>query len=136
MYPEDKVSTIFSQDRFIEENNEYKLQSRAKENHRGPRRGPPLQVMQYWGASSRRMPRELQLTPPGYKFETLSTLPRTWDETSREFIENRENHIVNNKEQYCSVVRTGIGKTVLCLGGEVDASTFAHLPSRNATTAS
>lgn len=58
----------------------------------------------------------------GYKFETLSTLPTTWAETSREFIEDRENHIVNNKGQYCSVVRTGIGSTTLCLGGEVDAS--------------
>lgn len=60
----------------------------------------------------------------GYKFETLSTLPRTWAETSREFIENRENEVVNNKEQYCSVVRTGVGSTTLCLGGEVDASSF------------
>lgn len=41
---------------------------------------------------------------------------------SRDFIENRDEHIVSNKAQYCSVVRTGIGKTVLCLGGEVDAS--------------
>lgn len=59
----------------------------------------------------------------GYKFETLSTLPRPWGETSRDYIESRENQVVNNKEQYCSVVRTGIGSTVLCLGGEVDAST-------------
>ncbi|KAG5943012.1 Protein rai1 [Claviceps sorghi] len=58
-----------------------------------------------------------------YKFETLSTLPETWHETSREYIENRENQVVNNKEQYCSVVRTGISNTILCLGGEVDAST-------------
>lgn len=43
---------------------------------------------------------------------------------SRDEIENRENEVVNNKEQYCSVVRTGIGKTVLCLGGEVDASKY------------
>ncbi|KAL6849377.1 decapping endonuclease targeting mRNA [Amphichorda felina] len=57
----------------------------------------------------------------GYKFETLSTLPAPWGETSREFIEGRENQVVNNNEQYCSVVRTGIGKNVLCLGGEVDA---------------
>lgn len=63
----------------------------------------------------------------GYKFETLSTLPKTWGETTRDYIENRENEIVNNKEQYCSVVRTGIGSTVLCLGGEVDASTFFPL---------
>lgn len=41
---------------------------------------------------------------------------------TRDEIEGRETEVVNNKEQYCSVVRTGIGKTVLCLGGEVDAS--------------
>ncbi|PHH72858.1 hypothetical protein CDD82_5772 [Ophiocordyceps australis] len=57
----------------------------------------------------------------GYKFETLSTMPATWGETSRDFIEGRDKHIVNNEEQYCSVVRTGIGKAILCLGGEVDA---------------
>ncbi|RGP77392.1 rai1 [Fusarium longipes] len=77
----------------------------SKEGNNRRRRGPPLEVMQFWG----------------YKFETLSTLPAPWAETSREFIENRENEIVNNKAQYCSVVRTGIGKSVLCLGGEVDA---------------
>ncbi len=29
---------------------------------------------------------------------------------------------MNNKAQYCSVVRTGFGKTTICMGGEVDAS--------------
>lgn len=59
----------------------------------------------------------------GYKFETLSTLPHPWAETDREYIENRDSLVVSNKAQYCSVVRTGVGKTILCLGGEVDAST-------------
>ena len=45
---------------------------------------------------------------------------------SRDSIENRENEPVSNKAQYCSVVRTGIGKTILCLGGEVDAGTNFH----------
>lgn len=58
---------------------------------------------------------------PGYKFETLSTLPAPWGETNREFIENRDSEVVSNKAQYCSVVRTGLGKTILCIGGEVDA---------------
>ena len=57
---------------------------------------------------------------PGYKFETLSTLPHPWGQTSREFIESRPSQPVNNAQQYCSVVRTGIGNTTLCLGGEVD----------------
>ncbi|KAI4207351.1 MAG: hypothetical protein LQ346_000600 [Caloplaca aetnensis] len=56
-----------------------------------------------------------------YKFETLSLLPSPWAETSRDYIENRESRIVNNSAQYCSVVKTGIGKIRLILGGEVDA---------------
>ncbi|KAG5981491.1 decapping endonuclease targeting mRNA [Claviceps digitariae] len=98
-------ATLYQDCLFIEENHEFKLQSRILENSHGPRRGPSLEVMQYWG----------------YKFETLSTIPQIWHETSREYIENRENQVVSNKEQYCSVVRTGIGSTILCLGGEVDA---------------
>ena len=60
----------------------------------------------------------------GYKFETLSLIPDQWDMTSREFIENRENMAVNNYAQYCSVVKTGIGKAKILIGGEVDACTF------------
>ncbi|KAH7172626.1 RAI1 like PD-XK nuclease-domain-containing protein [Fusarium sp. MPI-SDFR-AT-0072] len=98
-------ATLYQDCIFIEENNAYKIASRSNEGNNKRRRGPPLEVMQFWG----------------YKFETLSTLPAPWAETSRDFIENRENEVVNNKAQYCSVVRTGIGKSVLCLGGEVDA---------------
>lgn len=57
----------------------------------------------------------------GYKFETLSVIPDTWDNVSRDHIENRPNEQVSNLAQYCSVVRTGIGATSLVLGGEVDA---------------
>jgi RAT1-interacting protein len=69
----------------------------------------------------------------GYKFETLSVIPDTWDATSREKIEGRPDEVVNNKSQYCSVVRTGIGKTKLIIGGEVDAgesrsSALTYLP--------
>jgi len=48
-------------------------------------------------------------------------LPHNWDETSREFIESRPQHITNNFEQYISVVQTGIGDLKMILGGEVDA---------------
>ncbi|KAM4056204.1 RAI1 like PD-(D/E)XK nuclease domain-containing protein [Hirsutella rhossiliensis] len=100
------LAALFEQnDGFIEENHAYKMAMRKNEAHRPRRGGPPPEVMQFWG----------------YKFETLSTMPATWDETSRDFIEGRENHVVNNKAQYCSIVRTGIGKAILCLGGEVDA---------------
>ena len=60
----------------------------------------------------------------GYKFETLSTIPDIWARTSRDYIEGREEELVSNKAQYCSVVRTGVGNPILCLGGEVDARKF------------
>ncbi|KAK3308080.1 RAI1 like PD-XK nuclease-domain-containing protein [Chaetomium strumarium] len=98
-------ATLYRDCIFIEENHAFKEQQRAFEKNRRGKNGIPSSEMQYWG----------------YKFETLSTLPRPWGETSREYIENRGKEIVNNKEQYCSVVRTGFGKTIVCLGGEVDA---------------
>ncbi|KAI1867869.1 uncharacterized protein JN550_006676 [Neoarthrinium moseri] len=112
---------------FIEENHAYKQASKQKQQQQQskPRRWenrgrdnqpPPPQfspdVMTYWG----------------YKFETLCTLPATWAETSREYIESRDKEVVSNKAQYCSVVRTGLGKTILCIGGEVDAATTTDLP--------
>ena len=57
----------------------------------------------------------------GYKFETLSLTPEQWASTSRDFIESREEMVVSNYAQYCSIVKTGIGKAKLIIGGEVDA---------------
>jgi RAT1-interacting protein len=57
----------------------------------------------------------------GYKFETLALIPDEWDAVPREFIDGRGEHVVDNVEQYCSVVQTGIGNATLVLGGEVDA---------------
>ncbi|KAK0116303.1 decapping endonuclease targeting mRNA [Cadophora gregata] len=91
---------------FIEENHEYKRQSQARQSRQFSQPGRPSQdMMSFWG----------------YKFETLCLLPQPWDETPRDYIENRENEIVNNHAQYCSVVKTGIGSTTMVLGGEVDA---------------
>ncbi|KHO01533.1 Protein RAI1 [Metarhizium album ARSEF 1941] len=120
-------ATLYQECIFIEENNEYKLQSRAKESHRGPRRGPPLEVMQYWGISA--LPRSPSVPPSDRRPPKARKDTRTHPSLPQaiKWIENRENQTVNNKEQYCSVVRTGIGKTILCLGGEVDASTFLLL---------
>lgn len=80
------------------------------------------ELMMYWGMSNcpRLCPNQF-LISSGYKFETLSVLRQPWDPTSREEIEGREDEIVNNAAQYCSVVRTGIGGTRMVLGGEVDA---------------
>ncbi|KAK1504924.1 hypothetical protein CABS01_08702 [Colletotrichum abscissum] len=98
-------ATLYQDCIYIEENHEYKVASQKQQNAQ-QRRGPiPPEVMQFWG----------------YKFETLATLPNTWGETPREYIESRDVEVVNNKAQYCSVVRTGIGQTVICIGGEVDA---------------
>ncbi|KAL8822154.1 MAG: hypothetical protein Q9191_007106, partial [Dirinaria sp. TL-2023a] len=91
---------------FIEENHSHKLESKAAQNSQPSRYGAPSQeMMSYWG----------------YKFETLSLIPDTWAATTREYIENRENEVVNNHAQYCSIVKTGIGKARMIIGGEVDA---------------
>lgn len=51
-------------------------------------------------------------------------MPTPWPETSRDYIENRDNEIVNNHAQYCSIVKTKIGSNTLVIGGEVDGSMF------------
>ncbi|KKZ66047.1 protein rai1 [[Emmonsia] crescens] len=91
---------------FIEENNAYKLaQKQSQRSQRMPPGAPSQDMMAFWG----------------YKFETLSLIDEPWDATSREKIEGREDQVVNNKAQYCSVVRTGIGSYKIVIGGEVDA---------------
>ncbi|KAJ5358527.1 Decapping nuclease rai1 [Penicillium cataractarum] len=92
--------------RFIEENNSYK--NRQKELQRNQRMPPGMasqELMMYWG----------------YKFEVLSVLRKPWDPCTRDEIENRQNEVVNNSAQYCSVVKTGMGNVRMVLGGEVDA---------------
>jgi len=99
-------ATLFQGTIFIEENHEYKLASQARQSKQISAPGRPSQdMMSYWG----------------YKFETLCLMPDTWDATSRDYIEGRENEIVDNHAQYVSIVRTGIGNTTLVIGGEVDA---------------
>lgn len=56
----------------------------------------------------------------GYKFESIATLPKPLTEASRAMIDKNSKKIVNNCEQYCSVVKTGIGKQRIIIGGEVD----------------
>ncbi|KAL9002845.1 MAG: hypothetical protein Q9188_004246 [Gyalolechia gomerana] len=91
---------------FIEENHAHKLESRQTQHNQLVQQGTVSQdLMSYWG----------------YKFETISLLPAPWAETSRDYIESREDLTVSNSAQYCSVVKTGIGESKLILGGEVDA---------------
>ncbi|KAJ5612360.1 hypothetical protein N7510_005554 [Penicillium lagena] len=61
------------------------------------------------------------MTKVSYKFEAISVLRQPWDPSSREEIEGREEAVVNNSAQYCSVARTGMGNVRMILGGEVDA---------------
>lgn len=56
----------------------------------------------------------------GYKFESMATLPKPWAQCSRTTIAKRNKQVVNNYEQYLSVIRTGIGKVKMALAGEVD----------------
>ena len=62
----------------------------------------------------------LVLITTGYKFETLSLLNKPWGETTREEIEGREDEVVDNYAQYCSICRTEIGGASMVIGGEVD----------------
>ncbi|KAJ5675918.1 RAI1-domain-containing protein [Penicillium macrosclerotiorum] len=99
-------ATCFQGTIFIEENNAYK--NAQKERQKSQRMPPGMasqERMMYWG----------------YKFEVLSVLRQPWDSTSRAEIEGRQVEVVNNSAQYCSVVKTGIGKVRMVLGGEVDA---------------
>lgn len=63
----------------------------------------------------------------GYKFETISTISKPWSEVSRSTIESRNKKVVNNYEQYLSVIRTGIGQVKLTLAGEIDCC-WDYLP--------
>lgn len=110
---------------FIEENHIYKLQSKMAQQAQPSQPGVPSQdLMSYWGTFKPpwNPPTIGLISSSGYKFEILSVLPDQWDSTSREYIENREVLVVNNHAQYCSVVKTGIGKAKMIIGGEVDAS--------------
>ena len=99
-------ATLFQGTIFIEENHAKKLASRQNQYNSGAARGNMSQdLMSFWG----------------YKFETISLMPDPWAETTREYIESRESETVSNYAQYCSIVRTGFGKTKLIIGGEVDA---------------
>ncbi len=100
-------ATLFQGTIFIEENHSKKISSRQEQHFSRP--GQPGAVsqdmMSFWG----------------YKFETLSLLPAPWPTVSREYIESREDQVVSNHAQYCSVVRTGLCKVKMIIGGEVDA---------------
>ncbi|CCH44341.1 hypothetical protein BN7_3904 [Wickerhamomyces ciferrii] len=56
----------------------------------------------------------------GYKFESIATLPKPLAQVSRATIDKNHKKIVSNAEQYCSIVKTGIGKQRIIIGGEVD----------------
>lgn len=99
-------ATRFQDTIFIEENHQKKLDSRQEQYSQAPVRGAMSQdLMSYWG----------------YKFETISLLERHWCYSERSEVEARDVAQVSNYAQYCSIVRTGLGKTKMVIGGEVDA---------------
>ncbi|KAK5941768.1 decapping endonuclease targeting mRNA [Knufia obscura] len=99
-------ATRFQGTIFVEENHQKKLDSRQEQYSQAPVRGAMSQdLMSYWG----------------YKFETVSLLERHWCYTERSEIEARDAAQVSNYAQYCSIVRTGFGKSKIVIGGEVDA---------------
>jgi RAT1-interacting protein len=99
-------ATLFQGTIFLEENHTKKISSRQQQFSSAGRPGAlPQGLMSFWG----------------YKFESVSLMPTPWPETSREYIESREDELVSNYAQYCSIVRTGLGKVKMILGGEVDA---------------
>jgi RAT1-interacting protein len=98
-------ATLYQGTIFIEEDHAAKVTERQSQQRQQNRGGHSQDLMSFWG----------------YKFETLSLIPNTWDATSRDYIESREQETVSNYAQYCSIVQTGIGSTTLIIGGEVDA---------------
>jgi len=104
--------------RFIEEDHSSKLASRAKQRQRPSLPGQPSQdMMAYWGIFIHSCPLSHVLTYLGYKFETLSLLPDTWNNVSRDFIENRENEVVSNHAQVGRPFMLAIQELRYCLLG-------------------
>ncbi|KAK9244269.1 RAI1 like PD-XK nuclease-domain-containing protein [Lipomyces tetrasporus] len=89
----------FDKQLFIEENLPYKLATQRPPDQRS-------ELMSYWG----------------YKFEQVSTIPKPWNECSRQEIESRGQNPVSNFAQYCSVVKTGLGDVRMVIAGEVDCA--------------
>lgn len=94
-------ATFFDGTVFIEEDKSAK--AAAKERQRSRDKGPDMSYFY------------------GFKFETLFTIPDTWDNVTREEIENRDDKPVSNFAQYCSIVKTGVGNMGIVVGGEVDS---------------
>ncbi|ODQ63265.1 putative suppressor of exonuclease defects [Nadsonia fulvescens var. elongata DSM 6958] len=74
--------------------------------------------------------RMARMTYWGYKFETLATLAKPWGQSTRAEIDNRLLQKTNNIEEYCSLVRTGVGSVKLILGAEVDC-VFDYKPEKS-----
>ncbi|KKY13355.1 putative protein rai1 [Diplodia seriata] len=100
---------------FIEEDKAAKLERKARQASKGPADERKERLQYYYG----------------FKFETLYTIPDIWDNVSRDEIESRDDKVVSNYAQYCSVVETGVGKLKMVIGGEVDCRLDGHI--RNST---
>lgn len=99
----DLYITAFDKQLFIKNNDELDEKRKARPNN-DPQKAHHMQVCEF----------------AGYKFECLTTIPKPWAQCTRQTIDKRDKKVVNNYEQYISVVKTGIGKVKTLLAGEVD----------------
>ncbi|OJD31619.1 protein rai1 [Diplodia corticola] len=97
-------ATYFDGTIFIEEDKGAKFERKAREEDQSPAQKRRETLQYYYG----------------FKFETLYTIPDIWDNVSRDEIESRDDKIVSNYAQYCSIVKTGVGDMNIVIGGEVD----------------
>ncbi|KAI9142189.1 RAI1 like PD-XK nuclease-domain-containing protein, partial [Paraphysoderma sedebokerense] len=76
--------------------------------------------------NSQQSPRQKLMSYWGYKFESLSTLPtnippsQLSPEQMKTYLAERKSSVVNTNIQYCSVVKTKLGKHGIIVGAEVD----------------
>ncbi|CDO92599.1 unnamed protein product [Kluyveromyces dobzhanskii CBS 2104] len=72
------------------------------------------------GINSNRESLQAKAYYSGYKFEALATLSQPLPLVPRTTLEKRPKKIINNGDQFISMVRTGIGKCKILIGAEVD----------------
>lgn len=66
----------------------------------------------------------------GYRFETVATLSQHPSKVKLSDVPQQRYHSdVNTHVQYCSVVRTKLGKHSIIMGGEVDCTTDDKIPN-------
>ena len=97
---------------YIEEPPDKKTCLRQRQNHRGTS-GDRQERMCYWG----------------YKFEKLMTVDSHPSKVTEEELKSRVESPVNTNVQYCTVVKTKLGRHSLVMGAEVDCTRDYKYPN-------